>query len=288
MAQISNALGETADAARFQSDACQFKSTFESKYIAQSGLVVGDTQTALSLAIIFDLHSTPEKAATAAARLVHLVRLAKFRVATGFAGTPRITHALTKSGHHQVAYRMLLERGCPSWMYPITMGATTMWERWDSMLPDGSINPGEMTSFNHYALGSIINWLHSSVGGVTPISPGWKEIRVEPIPGGTIDSAEVAYETPYGRLECRWRIHPEDNQFRLELLVPPNSSALVILPSEQHRQTRHELDTNRDGAWIGSGSYHFSCQWDASSYCYGWPPKPIIPIMRSPEPESIA
>jgi alpha-L-rhamnosidase len=288
MAQISSALGETADAARFQSDACQLKSTFQGKYIAQSGLVVGDTQTALSLAIMFDLHSTSTEAATAAARLVHLVRLAKFRVATGFAGTPLITHALTKSGHHQVAYRMLLEKGCPSWMYPITMGATTMWERWDSMLPDGSINPGEMTSFNHYALGSIINWLHSSVGGVTPISPGWKEIRVEPIPGGTIDSAEVAYETPYGRLECRWRIYPEDNQFRLELLVPPNSSALVILPSEQHRQTRRELDISRDGTWIGSGRHHFSCQWDASSYRYGWPPNPIIPIMRSPEPESIA
>ncbi|KGO40530.1 Bacterial alpha-L-rhamnosidase [Penicillium expansum] len=288
MAKISNALGETGDATRFQSDSSQLKTKFQAKYIAESGLIVGDTQTALSLAIMFDLHSTPDQAVAAGARLVDLVRLAKFRVATGFAGTPIITHALTKSGHHQVAYRMLLEKGRPSWMYPITMGATTMWERWDSMLPDGSINPGEMTSFNHYALGSIINWLHSSVAGISPFSPGWKEIRVEPIPGGTIDSAEAAYETPYGRLKCRWRIYPEDDQFKLELLIPPNSCALVILPSEKARERPRALDIKRDGIWIGSGYHQFSCEWKSSSHCHGWPPRPIIPIMRKPEPESIA
>ncbi|KAL4926358.1 bacterial alpha-L-rhamnosidase-domain-containing protein [Aspergillus undulatus] len=249
ISQISDVLGETADSARFTKDLARLKATFQEKYIAQSGLLVGDSQTALSLAIAFDLHATWKQKEAAATRLVDLVRLAQFRVATGFAGTPIITHALTKGGHPQMAYRMLLEKRCPSWMYPITMGATTMWERWDSMLPDGSINPGEMTSFNHYAFGSIINWLHTTVAGVSPLSPGWREIRVRPIPGGDLESAEVAYETPYGRLECKWRIQPSENIFTLELLVPPNSRALVNLPS----QTQLTVQQEEQGAWVGSG-----------------------------------
>ncbi|KAL4769805.1 bacterial alpha-L-rhamnosidase-domain-containing protein [Aspergillus nidulans var. acristatus] len=232
MSQISEILGEVEHAKRFQEQLGRLKAAFQAKYIAPSGLLVGDTQTALSLAIIFELHATAEQVKVAASRLVDLVRLAQFRVATGFAGTPIITHALTKGGYPQMAYRMLLEKRCPSWMYPITMGATTMWERWDSMLPDGSINPGEMTSFNHYAFGSIINWLHSIVAGISPLVPGWKEFRVQPIPGGNIDSAEAVYETPYGRLECRWRIEIDKDVFTLELLVPPNSRAFVTLPSD--------------------------------------------------------
>ncbi|CAG8239274.1 unnamed protein product [Penicillium salamii] len=283
MVKICDVLGQESDATRFRDDARRLKAQFQQKYIAPSGLLVGDTQTALSLAIMFDLHETPEQLKAAGNRLVDLVRLAKFRVATGFAGTPIITHALTKTGHHQVAYRMLLEKNRPSWMYPITMGATTMWERWDSMLPDGSINPGEMTSFNHYALGSIINWLHSTIAGVTSVSPGWKEIRIEPIPGGTIDSAQVAYETAYGRLECQWRVLADEQRFEMELLIPANSTASVILPGDREQHT----DQSR-GVRVGSGRHRFECQWDASEYQRGWPPQAIIPIMRKPGPDSIA
>ncbi|KAI9367640.1 bacterial alpha-L-rhamnosidase-domain-containing protein [Aspergillus egyptiacus] len=100
------------------------------------------------------------------------------------------------------------------------------------MLPHGSINPGEMTSFNHYRLGCVINWLHSAMAGVSPLYPAWQDIKVQPIPGGTIDSAEAAYETPYGRLECRWAIRVADNLLALHPLVPPNSRALVTLPSD--------------------------------------------------------
>ncbi|KJK65254.1 alpha-L-rhamnosidase [Aspergillus parasiticus SU-1] len=289
MAQVSEVLGETADATRFQADSNRLKATFQDKYIARSGLLAGDTQTALSLALMYDLHATTDQAIEAANRLVRLVRQAKFRVATGFAGTPIIAHALTKTGHQQIAYRMLLEKSRPSWMYPITMGATTIWERWDSMLPDGSINPGEMTSFNHYALGSIINWLHYSVAGVRPIAPGWKQFRVEPIPGGSIDSAEVAYETPYGRIECRWAFDAAEDRFSLDLLVPPNSRALVILPSEERWEKRVALKADdEDGTWIGSGHHQFSCRWSVGSHRGEWPPKPIIPIMRKPGPETIA
>ncbi len=98
-------------------------------------------------------------------------------MSTGFAGTPAVLPALTEFGHLQLAYRMLLEPECPSWLYPVRMGATTIWERWDSMLTDGTINPGQMTSFNHYALGSVADWMHANIGGITPIEAGWKSFE---------------------------------------------------------------------------------------------------------------
>ncbi|KAL4888462.1 alfa-L-rhamnosidase [Aspergillus ambiguus] len=282
LAQISQVLNEKEDAARYSRDAEQLKILFQNKYITSSGLVVGDTQTALALVIVFKLYSTQEQLTAMSSRLAYLVKLAKFRVSTGFAGTPIITHALSSTGNHQLAYRMLLEKNRPSWMYPITMGATTIWERWDSMLPDGTINPGEMTSFNHYALGSIINWLHQCVAGVSPIEPGWKKILIAPAPGGTIDSAEAIYDTPYGRLECCWSIREKDC-FVLDLTVPPNSKALVVLPHEQDHASNSCDEAN--GSWVGSGKYKFSSRWDNLA---NWPPKMIIPIMRTPEPDQIA
>jgi alpha-L-rhamnosidase len=269
LAQISSKLGREIDAARFLADSRRLKAVFQHKYIAPSGRLVGDTQTALALALTFNLFDTSDQIKVASNRLARLVKLAKFRVGTGFAGTPVILHALTKTGHSQLAYRMLLEKSCPSWLYPITMGATTMWERWDSMLPDGSINPGEMTSFNHYALGSVVNWLHAVVGGISPRKPGWKEILVKPQPGGTIKNAQVRYESVYGLVECKWALSEgkEGGVFKMELVVPLNSKAWVILPSEK---------SDGDGFEVGSGKYTFECTYVAQE----WPPKAVNPYMR--------
>lgn len=154
------------------------------------------------------------------------------------------------------------------------------------MLPDGSINPGEMTSFNHYALGSNINWLHSTIAGVSPLSAGWKQIKVAPIPGGTIDSVEAKYATPYGRLECRWSIESEADLFNMDLLIPPNTRALVILPNTEELM-KHTVSQD-ERHWIGSGHYKFSVPFKWRDYSSHWPPKPLIPIMRRPEPDDIA
>ena len=124
-----------------------------------------DCTTVYALAIVFGLLDDATASALAGKRLAELVAESGYRISTGFAGTPYITDALTRTGHLDDAYRLLLERECPSWLYPVTMGATTIWERWDSMLPDGTINPGEMTSFNHYALGAVADWMHRTIGG---------------------------------------------------------------------------------------------------------------------------
>ncbi|KAJ5630397.1 uncharacterized protein N7484_010497 [Penicillium longicatenatum] len=266
LASISKIINEQSDAERYEADYHTLKSRFQAKYVSSTGLLVGDTQTALALAIVFDLIDDPAQLTTAGARLARLVRKSRFQVSTGFAGTPIITHALTKAGYPQLAYRMLQEKSCPSWMYPITMGSTTIWERWDSMRPDGSINPGEMTSFNHYALGSIINWLHATVAGVSPLESGWREVLVKPVPGGTVTSAEVVYETAYGKLECSWVL--VDQCFKLLLVVPPNSRAKVVLPGDESEE------------WVGSGRYTFETKFDSQ---VGWPPKALVPPMFHPE-----
>jgi alpha-L-rhamnosidase len=111
------------------------------------------------------------------------------------------------------------------------MGATTVWERWDSILPDGSINPGEMTSFNHYALGSVADWLHRTIGGIAPAAAGYRALRFAPIPGRGVTRASSALRTPYGRAACGWAL--VGNDVALEVDVPPNTSATVVRPGRE-------------------------------------------------------
>ncbi|HEY2059411.1 MAG TPA: alpha-L-rhamnosidase C-terminal domain-containing protein, partial [Amycolatopsis sp.] len=160
-----------------------------------------------------------------------------YRISTGFAGTPYVTDALTRTGHLDDAYRLLLERGCPSWLYSVAMGATTIWERWDSMLPDGSVNPGEMTSFNHYALGAVADWLHRTVAGLAPSSPGYRSLEVRPQPDAALTHAWARHETPYGEASVSWR--REDRRFTLDVVVPAGASATVHVPGAEPVQVTH-------------------------------------------------
>lgn len=251
VAQVAVVIGNAAAARSYQAEFDKLKRAFTEKYVSATGLVVGDSQTALALAICFKLLTTPSQYKKAGARLARLVRQSEFRVSTGFAGTPLVLHALTQTDQTDLAYRMLLTEECPSWLYPVTMGATTIWERWDSMLPDGRINPGEMTSFNHYALGSVADWLHTVVGGVEMLEPGWKTFRVRPRPGGELTSCEVAFEGPYGRVGCDWAVEGESGArvFRARVEVPPNTKAWVVLPGQEEDQ----------GTWKGSGVCEVEC-----------------------------
>lgn len=140
-AELAAILGKTSEHQRYSREHARLRKVFRDEYVTPSGRLSSDTQTAYCMAYLWDLLEGKEYDG-AAERLIRLARKGKFRIATGFAGTPGILHALTKARHLQVAYRMLQEKGCPSWLYPITMGATTVWERWDSILPDGSINVG--------------------------------------------------------------------------------------------------------------------------------------------------
>ena len=179
-------------------------------------------------AIAFGLVHGPRRDAMGR-RLRDLVRASGYRISTGFVGTPVICDALTATGHADAASRLLTQTECPSWLYPVTMGATTVWERWDSMLGDGSINPGQMTSFNHYALGGVADWLHREVAGLAPLAPAYRSIRIAPTLLADLDDASAWHETPYGRASAGWRRDGDRVHFHAE--VPPNTTARVELPS---------------------------------------------------------
>lgn len=217
LADIARLLGRLADAERYARIADEARDAFRTEYVRADGTLTSDAQTAYALAIRFGLLSSAEQE-SAGRRLAELVREAGNRIATGFAGTPVISDALTASGHVDAAYDLILEEECPSWLYTVRMGGTTIWERWDSMLPDGSINPGEMTSFNHFALGSVADWMHRTIGGLAPAAPGYRRIIWEPQPGGGLEHARVAFDSPYGLIEGSWR--READGVHYELTVP--------------------------------------------------------------------
>jgi alpha-L-rhamnosidase len=209
------------------------RAAFNQHYVADDGTVHSDCATVYALAIVFGLLDGP-MTARAGGRLSALVKENGYRISTGFAGTPYVTDALTQTGHLDDAYRLLLERDCPSWLYPVTMGATTIWERWDSMLPDGTINPGQMTSFNHYALGAVADWMHRVIGGIAPLAPGYGKVLIAPQPGGGLTWATASLETPHGRVEVRWRETGPD--LTVEAAVPAGVTGVLRLPGQPDRE----------------------------------------------------
>ncbi|MFV0458845.1 MAG: alpha-L-rhamnosidase C-terminal domain-containing protein, partial [Actinomycetales bacterium] len=216
------------------------------EFVTPGGRVMSDAQTAYALALAFDIATDPDLRTTLGARLATLARKAGYRIGTGFVGTPIVADALTATGHLREAGRMLTQTECPSWLYPVTMGATTIWERWDSMLPDGTINPGEMTSFNHYALGAVADWIYQVVAGIRPAAPGYRELLLAPTPGPGLDWARAALETPHGRVECGWQREPEG--YLIEVLVPDGVAAELRLPDGSRRSIQSGQHSVRSAA----------------------------------------
>ena len=242
VARTAELLGNQTDHDHFVTMAADLKRAFNTQYVDDQGIITSDCATVYALAIHFELIDDAKRDA-AGQRLAELAEKAGYRVSTGFAGTPFICWALTETGHLDTAYKLLLEKENPSWLYPVTMGATTIWERWDSMLPDGSINPGEMTSFNHYALGAVADWLHKVVAGIDALEPGYARIRIAPQPGGGLTSARGTLITPHGEVRSSW--HLDGDEFTLDVSVPAGATAEVTLPG-------------RSAESVSSGEHHFT------------------------------
>jgi alpha-L-rhamnosidase len=245
LAKMAGVLGKTGDEHHYLDLARAAADAFAMEYILPDGRMTSDAQTAYALAIVFDLFPSDELRQLAGKRLAELVREAGNRIATGFAGTPVIADALTGVGELETAYDLLLEKECPSWLYSVAQGGTTIWERWDSLLPDGSVNPGEMTSFNHYALGAVADWMHRSVAGLAPLEPGYRRILFRPRPGGGLSSASAAHETPYGRASISWKRNGTGHSVEIE--VPTGTTARVELPG-------------RAAADVGPGRFEYTVE----------------------------
>ncbi|KAL6354211.1 hypothetical protein LRP88_12545 [Fusarium phalaenopsidis] len=169
----------------------------------------------------------------AAQSLIRKIKDNNYLVGTGFAATARLGFALKSIDSIPDFYRMLLQEKVPSWLYQVVQGGTTTWERWDSLLANGSVNSGTMTSFNHYAFGSVADWIHQVVGGIAPAEPGYKKITIAPVPGGGIDKAKARLISPYGEIVTDWRV--KNDHFDLKVIVPPNTQAEIVLPGVEKK-----------------------------------------------------
>ncbi len=241
-AEAAEVLGLQDDHARFLGLAERLRRGFVERYVEHADSTC-DTPTAHTLAIVFGLLDEPRRV-KAGDRLAELVTKSGYRIQTGLAGTPFILDALAETGHEEEAYRLLLQTAPPSWLYQVTMGATTMWERWDAMLPDGSLNSDSMTSFSHYVFGSVADWMHRRIAGVAPLEPGYAKVLISPQPGGDLSWARTRLATRFGEIAVSWE-QSEFGVFDLLACVPEGATARVVLPDGTSSE-------------VGSGEFRFT------------------------------
>ncbi|MGB7471735.1 MAG: family 78 glycoside hydrolase catalytic domain, partial [Candidatus Acidiferrum sp.] len=238
LAKTAEALGKKEDAAEYEELEGKITNAFQKEFVTPNGRLASNTQTAYALALAFGLLPESERA-EAAARLAADVR--KFgHLTTGFLGTPVLCKALSDYGYLDEAYMLLNRTEYPSWLYPVTKGATTIWERWDGIKPDGSFQDPSMNSFNHYAYGAIGDWMYRVVAGIEidEPEPGYKHILIEPHPGGGLTHASASVESMYGLVSSGWEI--ADGKLTLKIEVPANTTATVRLPDAKLEQASEE------------------------------------------------
>ena len=229
VAETARVLGRYSDAAAYDSLVSRLRHTFVDEFVTAGGRISPNTQTAYVLALAFDL-LPDDLRMRAADRLVDEIRRFDNHLTTGFLGTPLLLHVLTDVGRTDVAYDLLMQDSYPSWLYPVKKGATTVWERWDGIQPDGTFQDSGMNSFNHYGLGAVGSWLYQIVAGIRldADASGFKRVVIAPEPGGGLTAAEAAIDTMYGLVSSSWKT--AGGRFQLEVVIPPNTSGTVLLP----------------------------------------------------------
>ena len=230
MINAAKALGKADDLNYYTNLLGRIKAAFMKEYVTPNGRLVSSTQTAYVLALNFDM--LPESMrAEAADRLEQNVKRYGDHLTTGFLGTPYLCHVLSRFGKTETAFKLLLQESYPSWLYPVKMGATTIWERWNGIRTDGTFEPASMNSFNHYAYGAIGDWMYRVVAGLDtdPSAPGYKKIIIKPLIGGGLTQVAANLETPYGKASSEWTV--SGKQVTLNVSIPVNTTATIYIPA---------------------------------------------------------
>jgi alpha-L-rhamnosidase len=231
MAEMAKALGDDAAAADYSRLSADIRDAFTKAYVAADGTVKRNSQTGYALALGMDLVPDPALAEKVGSKFVAKLALTDYHLRTGFIGTPLLLlPALSKIGRDDLAYKMLLHKDYPSWGYEVANGATTMWERWNSIMPNGDFGPVDMNSFNHYAYGAVGDWMFQNIGGLSAIEPGYKRSRIAPVPSGNLTEGSGTLRTVYGRLSSKWSAR--DGAVDLKVRVPVNTVAEVHVPTK--------------------------------------------------------
>lgn len=228
MAGTAALIGREDDAERYAQLYQHIRNAFVENFIDDEGRILESSQTGYALAFAFDLIPETLREA-AAARYVEEIARFDWHLATGFIGTPRLLPTLTQAGRDDVAWRLLMNTTYPSWLFQVTLGATTMWERWNGWTPDEGFADPNMNSFNHYAFGAVGEWIFSRVAGINHEAPGFRRIRIAPMPGGRLTHAHLTYHSIRGPIVSAWRI--ADGRITLEVEAPANTTATVVIPT---------------------------------------------------------
>ncbi|MDX2304317.1 MAG: family 78 glycoside hydrolase catalytic domain [Microscillaceae bacterium] len=264
-------LGKKEDITEYTDLLQKIKTAFRQEYMTSTGRLVSGTQTAYVLALHFDM--LPEELrAQAAQRLVDNIKSYNDHLTTGFLGTPYLCHVLSRFGYEDVAYTLLMQKTYPSWLYPVTMGATTIWERWDGIKPDSTFQTPSMNSYNHYAYGAIGDWMYRNITGIQADAqnPGYQQFIIKPILGGGLNDAQATLKTYYGTIRSAWK--KEGKTLTQEIGIPVNSRADIYLTAsslESVTEGGKALNTVKELEVLGvedgyvrlkagSGTYKFS------------------------------
>jgi alpha-L-rhamnosidase len=270
LGRAAGLLGKTDDAREYADLAARVREAFVREFVTPAGRVGENTQTAYALALAFDL--LPEALRPEAARRLAEDVRRRGHLTTGFLGTPHLCPVLARFGNLDLAYRLLMREEYPSWLYPVTRGATTIWERWDGVKPDGSFQDPGMNSFNHFAYGAIGEFLYRVVAGLDSdeAEPGYRHVVARPRPGGGLTSASARLETRFGEAASEWAL--TGNRMTVRVTVPPNARGTIVLPGAAGRAVREGgvpvetgvgvRGTRMDGGdlvvEVGSGRYVFA------------------------------
>ncbi|UHG93516.1 glycoside hydrolase family 78 protein [Spirosoma oryzicola] len=267
--QAATVLGKTDDARQYADLFNKIKATFQREYITPTGRIASDSQTAYVLALMFNL-LPDELRPLAAQHLVDDIKSRKNHLSTGFLGTPYLCQVLSDNGFTDVGYDLLLQESFPSWLYPVKMGATTIWERWDGIRPDSTFQDAGMNSFNHYAYGAIGDWMYRVVSGIEIGKPGYKHVLIQPQPTDRLTYAKSSLKSSYGDIKSGWE--RKNGQMIVRVSVPTNTTATIRLPKADASRVTEGGKALAQGAnfrnikagqndltlEVGSGDYEFS------------------------------
>ena len=267
---VAKVLAKNDDVSMYSDLLASIKQAFLKEYVTPNGRLVSNTQTAYVLALNFDMLPESQRV-EAAQRLADNVKSYGNHLTTGFLGTPYLCHVLTRFGYTDVAYQLLFQQTYPSWLYPVKMGATTIWERWDGIKPDSTFQTPSMNSFNHYSYGAIGDWMYRVIAGIDTYEDGagYKHIKIQPHLTDRLTYADARLRTYYGSIRSHWK--RDDGRLEMDVEVPANTRATVFIPAssiDSIKEGDAPLNSLKDAkvvgkegdyvvVEIGSGKYHF-------------------------------
>ena len=297
-ARAAAVLGKGKEAEQYGRLADEVKAAIQKEYFTPTGRLAVNTQTGFVLALFMDLapegfrHRVMDD-------LIFCLRKDKLHLRTGFVGTPYLCRVLSNNGANELAYQLLLNEDYPSWLYAINLGGTTIWERWNSLNPDGTVSSTGMNSFNHYAYGSIVEWMYRDMCGLNPSTgddqtTGFRHARIAPKPDKTLQWAKASYRSAAGWFESDWRIG-EKGRLYFEIYIPFNAEAQVVLPDVNWGEITINGEVFREGVQQGSS---LVLQLSAGAYQIDYQPSrlyvktystytPIVEIIQNEQAKAV-